>query len=420
VDESDPLDLFAGSQQPLRFYWEHPASAASVVGLGAAARVEAGGASRFRDASAQADALWAGVEIEGAAPRWAGPLLVGGFGFDDAAAPTSERWRGFPPARLFLPQDLIVRRDGEAWGLTAAPARATPRPPALALPGSSEDPACAPAFRAAPDHRLGDYRAQVERALEAIQGGEFEKVVVARSCTVSGRAPHDPVALLRALRSHHPGCVIFALAFGDACFLGATPEPLVRLARRRVFTAAVAGSAPRGRSPEEDARLGRALRESKKDHEEHALVVRSLRAALQDLCDPLSIPEAPTLLCTEGIQHLHTPVEGVLRDGVGISILELVSRLHPTPAVGGSPRRPALRWLRQHEELDRGWYAGPIGFLGPRGEGEFAVALRSALMRGHEATFFAGAGIVADSDPDAELAETRLKLRTILDALMEI
>ena len=224
--------------------------------------------------------------------------------------------------------------------------------------------------------------------------------------------------VLDTLRRVHPSCASFAVGRPGATFLGAAPERLVQLDGRRVETAALAGSARRGRNPEEDARLARELCESKKEQAEHAVVVRALREALSESCDEIAAPEAPRLLRLEGIQHLETPLVGTLRDEA--SVLELAGRLHPTPAVAGAPQQAALAWIAQREELERGWYAGAIGVVRHDGGGEFCVALRSALLCGENAHLFAGAGIVAGSDPDAELRETRLKLRAMLGALVEL
>ena len=184
----------------------------------------------------------------------------------------------------------------------------------------------------------------------------------------------------------------------------------------RALTAALAGSAPRGRNPEEDARIGRALCESKKNQSEHAVVVRALRDALAPCCSELEVAQAPRLLRVDGIQHLETPVTGALKGE--FSAIELAGRLHPAPSVAGAPQGAALNWLAREEDLDRGWYAAPIGWMDASGAGEFCVALRSALLRNGEASLFAGAGIVPGSDPEDELEETRLKLRAMLDPLL--
>ena len=342
------------------------------------------------------------------------PLLVGGVAFDPAS-PASERWSDFPGARLVLPAHLRVQRAGRAAVYRVAGASAVPQtePPAPL-------PADPPDFRIVADQSSEAWRAKAAAAREAVRSGVLEKVVLARSCLVTAAAPLDVAGLLTALRERHPGCTLFAVASGGTTFLGATPEDLVEVdAEGRVAASALAGSARRGRTPEEDRALARALRESKKEQEEHAVVVRALRRVLSETCSELTAPEAPGLLRTDGIQHLHTPFDGRLADP-GTSVLDLVGRLHPTPAVGGAPRGVALDWLRRREHLDRGWYAGCVGWVGAGGEGAFAVALRSALVRGPEALLFAGAGIVAASDPAAELAETRLKLRSVLGPLVEI
>jgi len=217
---------------------------------------------------------------------------------------------------------------------------------------------------------------------------------------------------------------------GEATWLGASPERLVRLHAADVRTGALAGSAPRGRTPEDDARLGEALRASEKERAEHAAVVQAIRGALDGVCGELDGPETPGLMKIEGIQHLETPLRGqLLPDALPTTgVLELLARLHPTPAVGGLPRLAALDWIRRFEGLERGWYAGPVGFVDASGGGEFWVSLRSGLIRNPEAhapaaahaRLFGGAGIVQGSVPARELAETRLKLRAMLAPLTEI
>ncbi len=413
----DLLPVFATSPARFRFYLERPGRGEALVGLGDAARVEAAGARRFADADRASRELLERLSVRG--EPGPGPLLVGGFGFEDAP-PATPRWQGFPALGLVLPRHLELRRGERAWSLRAEGAEPGAERPACGpvAPGSRTR-ADAPAFRARADAPLDAYRRRVEQALGSIHAGALEKVVVARSCTVRGAAPLDAVGLLATLRRIHPGCTLFAVALDDAVFLGATPERLVRRDGDQVRCAAVAGSAPRGGTPAEDQARARALLESKKDQEEHAIVVRALREGLGPFCHELRAPESPELLRTDGIQHLYTPVEGRLASPCP-SVLRLAGAVHPTPAVGGTPSAAARAWLREHEGLDRGWYAGGIGTVDAAGDGAFAVALRSALLRGREASLFAGAGIVASSDPEAELAETRLKLRTILAPLMEI
>lgn len=439
VPACDGLEVFGNSVQHERFYWERPAEARSIAALGCTAAIETEGANRFVESSARAQQLFAGLHIAGEVETpGAGPFLVGGFAFCDAAS-TASHWSDFPTGRLALPEITIVGVGGRAWctvtrvvaagcdvleacrdlrsslesvrsSLPALGATDSP-PPLVERSGSS-------AYHAVPDRTYADYRAQVASALREIGDGVFEKLVLARSVCLRREGDFDPCAQLDALRRAHPSCAVFAVARPSSVFLGATPECLVRLDMGRVETASVAGSAPRGRSPEEDSRLGRELRESKKEQNEHAVVVRALCAALAPHCNGLDVRESPRLMRLKDIQHLETPIAGTVCDRS--SILDLLNSVHPTPAIAGAPREAALEWLRCNENLDRGWYGGPVGFTDAAGGGEFYAALRSALLSDEEARLFAGAGIVEGSQPENELRETRLKLRAMLDPLLEI
>jgi isochorismate synthase len=258
------------------------------------------------------------------------------------------------------------------------------------------------------------WKESVSAAAWAVRGGSLRKVVLSRGVRVRAGCL-NPTGMLRSLRTDYPGCTLFAVARGNRCFLGATPERLVRLRDGEVHVTAIAGSAPRGLTEEEDGHLGAVLLASIKDQIEHAVVVEALRDALATVCTTISASSAPVLLKIQNVQHLYTPLTARLRDRR--TVLELVDLLHPTPAVGGVPREDALRWIDHHEGWDRGWYAGVVGWMDGAGEGECAVAIRSALLRDTEALLFAGCGIVADSDPDQEYAESSLKLGAVLSAL---
>lgn len=253
------------------------------------------------------------------------------------------------------------------------------------------------------------------RSLERdLRHGDLRKVVLARQCLVHGDCPFDPARALARLRDGYADCFIFAVAHGSRCFLGASPERLVRLSRGTVRATCLAGSIARGSTPEQDRRLGEELLASAKDRAEHAFVA-VISDALADAgvaCAPLG---AQTLMKLRNVQHLFTPVVGQAPGD--LNILELVERLHPTPAVGGYPRAAALPAIAQRERLDCGWYAGPIGWMDARGDGEFAVAIRSALLRGAEGGAVRGCGLVAGSDPEREYVELSLKLCPMLSVL---
>lgn len=406
---ADPIAVFCRARERERFLWLAPAAGRARVALGVRESIEARGEKRFAEAAQRARAL---LERESD-----GIPLVGGFAFAPARESDPE-WSGFPDLRFALPERLLEIEAGRARWLGCEPPRdASPPERAAQAPHSargSADPALSIESGEAP----AAYRGRVAAALREIERGELEKVVVARRLRLRRRGGFDVEPLLRALAARHPSCTLFAIARGEAVFLGASPEPLLRVCGGVVESAALAGSTARGRSPEEDRALARALLESKKEQAEHAAVLRALRAALSPFCSELRAPEAPVLRRLDGIQHLESEVRARLAQP--ISILELAAQLHPTPSIAGAPVGAALRWLARHEELARGWYAGGVGCLDARGEGELCVALRCALFRGDEALLYAGAGVVAGSQPEAELLETRLKLHALLDPLLEV
>jgi menaquinone-specific isochorismate synthase len=256
----------------------------------------------------------------------------------------------------------------------------------------------------------------VRTALGRIDAGKFNKIVLARTRTIRADAPLHPLKMLNGLRQRFPDCYAFSIANGSGqSFIGATPERLARVSRGVLETEALAGSAPRGTSASEDAVHGAALQRSEKDRREQKLVLDSICRRLSPLGLELEFSTEPTLRKLANVQHLQTPVRATLPESV--RLLDVIARLHPTPAVGGSPREAAVASLRELERFPRGLYAGALGWLNSRGGGEFFVGLRSALVDGATAQLFAGAGIVAGSSPERELAETELKFRAIQEAL---
>jgi isochorismate synthase len=406
----DPLQVFSAAGTAPRFYWEQPAAQRFRVGIGCAARIDVRGEARFRDAESQVAACLDRLQWEGSGPRIA--QLVGGFAFTPTAS-TNGLWRGFAAGELRLPE-LCYWREGDRHvrdAIATSPWSALDPPP---LPIGHPVRGAAEIGNGGPEA----YTGRVQRALTEIRSGSLQKVVLARAVHVTARSSIDPVAWLVALRERFPACTLFAIGAGDAVFLGASPERLVRVTGDVVETAALAGTAPRGASQASDRAFGVALSDSRKNGDEHAIVVQHLEQALAECCDDVALDPEPRLLRTRTVQHLCTELRARRRAVSPVSLLGLVERLHPTPAVGGAPRAAALDWLARHEDLERGWFAGPVGFLQSNGDGEFVVALRSALVRGRSATAWAGAGIVARSDPHSEFTETELKLRTVLGPLL--
>jgi len=415
--------LFTGS----RFFWTEPGRRLSLVGFGEAFRIESEtGEGRFAEADRKWRAAAAAVEINGEAPPCTGPVLFGGFSFDPASI-REPLWRHFPSARLTVPRYLLTVRDGRAW-LTEnrlVPAdgddgRSGRSDPAV-LPGPfgpmppDAGESAPPAILRAEEQRPDEWKAAVAQAASAIRAGRLDKVVLARRLTLKADGPFRPEPVLRRLLAEQLNTYVFAIESGGSCLIGATPERLVKKTGNRLTTVSLAGSAARGATPEEDDRIGAELARDGKNMLEHALAVGMIRSVLARYCTDVRLPDAPLLHKLKDIQHLLTPIEGDARGDV--SLFDVVEALHPTPALGGMPKTDALAMIRGMESMDRGWYAAPIGWIDWRMDGEFAAAIRSALLAGNEAVLFAGCGIVGDSDPDAELTETRLKFRPMLSAL---
>jgi salicylate biosynthesis isochorismate synthase len=259
----------------------------------------------------------------------------------------------------------------------------------------------------------------VARSAGAVGRGRIDKVVLARSLQVQATSSIDPTVVLARLaapssRDTVP-VTVFAFDRGGRTFLGATPERLVEAQGRQFRTIALAGTTARGTDVASDGDLAATLLASEKDREEHAVVVDMLRETLRPIASRLDIDRAPHISRLPTVQHLASEVSGELRGDHGV--LDLVDRLHPTPAVGGWPRTAALELLDEQEQLDRGWYAGPVGWLDANGDGEFVVAIRSGLVAGDQASLFVGCGIVGDSEPDREWIESELKLQSLVSAL---
>ena len=397
-----------------------PPEGPSVVGCGAAATVTAGGPDRFEAVRDRARDLFAGVDAtDDAAPP---PRLFGGFAFAHDRV-VDARWRGFPDARFVLPAVQVSRGEGDTWVRAQAVGPDAAADAEARLAAASERLAVAhPPEPGGPgvldverSPTRPDWDDRVETVLSRIAEGGLRKVVLAGSLAARLGEPFDLGASLARLDALDADTHRFAVAPGEGpTFVGATPERLVTKRGAAVETEALAGSIGRGDSADADAALAERLVDSEKDQHEHGLVVDAIRDQLAPLAaDVETGPQSVRTL--ETVQHLHTPLRATLADDA--HVLDVVERLHPTPAVGGLPPAAALRTIRETEPLDRGWYAGPVGWVGPDGDGDFAVAIRSAVVEGRDATLYAGNGIVADSDPADEWAEVQLKFEPMLEHL---
>lgn len=392
-------------------YWARPAEGRFLLGLGVVASVEAQGEGRFRalDAAfAEYRRLWQAVDADGLGFQ---PAALAGFAFGQEG-----QGEPLPNARLAIPV-LLAQRRGESCALTFTCNRESSHGTVLsgwlALAGellAALDRDFAPASsgslsRLASQPEDEVWLARAARAVADIRAGDLDKVVLSRSIRVRAGRPFEPAALMAALAARYPGCIHFAHADSPrGVLLGATPESLVSLADGQVVSDALAGT---------DWQAGRL--DDDKSLREHRLVVNAIVRALEPTCGFLEIPARPKILELHELRHLRSVIRGAVLPGT--TLFGLVERLHPTPAVGGAPARRALEWLARHGEVRHGWYSGATGWIGFDGDGEFAVALRCAWLAGNEAELFAGAGIVAGSDPRIELAETEAKLNAMLGVL---
>jgi menaquinone-specific isochorismate synthase len=381
------------------------------------------GPDRFEQVREAASELFEGLATPASLPDGARPRLYGGFAFHEGHEAPGV-WEGFPGALFVLPEiQLSLTADG-AW-LTAAATgwKATDRVeerldrwqrrlPALPELARSGTPGIAVEH---PTPSREGWRRQVEDAVAKIRAGDLRKVVLAQALGVELERSVDVAGALTNLSEVYPGCHRFLFEpDGSGTFFGATPERLVRLREGTVRTEALAGSTGRGETTAEDEWLASQLRDSEKDVHEHELVVEAIRGQLAPLAAEVTTGSR-TVRKLATVQHLQTPIQADLAGDE--HVLGLVDALHPTPAVGGLPPDRALETIRETETFDRGWYASPVGWFDAEGDGSFAVAIRSALADGRAATLFAGAGIVADSDPDEEWDELQLKYGPMRDGL---
>ncbi len=399
-----------------------PARDELVIGLGSARDLSAAAAKGLSALARAQRALR--IDARGDVQH-GGALLLGASPFDPSRPATGAWGEGTVAARWVLPEITFVVRAGEAHcavaGATSRADAEAQRDRALATRAAARP---ASSSRETPrlelDESPGSFQRRVRQAIHAMAQGEVQKVVLARCCHLHAAQVFDARRILAHLLALETDAVRYSLPLPAGRLIGATPERLLCVSGRQVSVDAIAGSMARGLKPESDLVAMRSLRESKKDQQEHAIVSRALVAALAPLLGPLDAPRAPRILSTAALHHLHTPLRASRNpQNPEHAALELAARVHPTPSVAGFEQAAALVWLRAHEPLARGAYAGPFGWVDFEGGGALSVALRCALLRGACATVFAGAGIVADSDPAAEWMETTLKMRTLLAALRE-
>lgn len=384
-------------------------------------------------------------EVDATALPELAPRFFGGFAFQPQFVPDNT-WSTFHPAHFVLPHFLLIKQEGNTWLTIHGLANGDEPTKAIAVELLDAVRARYEMLRDAqrgetklnqplPVSHAGDtqsavwtgirfpmpysaWHEMVEQARQAIASQQLQKVVLSRVCEVRHNVAIDPLPAVTFLDELYPSCYRFLYeAVPGHAFFGASPELLISRNGAVIKTMGLAGSIGRGQTVAEDRALASDLLASQKDMGEHQLVVEAIRQRLMPRCGHLEVAREPDILRFRNIQHLYTPIAGELIDAATTSVLDLVRELHPTPALGGVPRDKALDFLIEAEPVPRGWYAGPIGWFDGSENGTFSVAIRSAVTQHQRAWLYAGAGIVADSDPEKEWSETELKFRPILEAL---
>ena len=429
IDSIDPLLFFQSGREHYlgeRFFWKDPADEIVLVGMGIAKQIQSDQATDrfFHVEKVWQDFLAESITYNPFMENGSGPLLFGGFSFDPLKQKT-ELWSKFSDSQFYVPKFMLSIIKGQTFlttnivctnhddlSLFQLAVKEMQRLLSFADQGLDFEPAKQIDTKAISPQR---WKETVDEVVKDLKDGALKKVVLARELRLQFDHCVPSEAVLSRLYKEQHDSFIFAFESHGDCFIGASPERLLKKQGGNVFSTCLAGSIPRGKTKEEDQMLGEQLLADRKNRMEHQFVVEMIKEALEESCEDIILPDKPQLMKIRDIQHLYTPVIGKCKEDA--SLLMLVERLHPTPALGGLPKKEAIEKIRQVEELDRGLYAAPLGWMDYQGNGEFAVSIRSGLIQGKEASLFAGCGIVADSDSESEFLETSLKFRPMLTAL---
>jgi len=353
----------------------------------------------------------------------AGPKMFGGFPFDTKEQ-YSELWNEFHGSEFRVPSYLLTIEGDKAYFTINLfiEAHSDTKEIIERIQRDKEQLLSPSIPKAKTNHVVLSHEVDPEAWKElvtqtrtAIENGFAEKIVIARELQLEFEYTIELATVLQHLLEVQRNSYVFIWEKNGTAFVGATPERLVWVNNQQLLSACLAGTAPRGKTIEEDQRIGEELLMDDKNREEHQYVVDMIKDALKDLAEDIEIPEKPVLYPLKNLQHLFTPVQAILKDD--ITILDIAERLHPTPALCGLPTERSMRFIRDHEQLERGWYGAPIGWFDHRFNGEFAVAIRSGLVKDNKASLFAGCGVVRGSDPEVEYEETKIKFQPMLHAL---
>ncbi|HEX6982748.1 MAG TPA: isochorismate synthase [Balneolaceae bacterium] len=433
----DPLSYLkkCWDKDGFQYYWEKPSDEFAIAAGEKMLTVSASGKDRFRQVNRQIKAVQkATSECSFAAHSYSGLMFLGGFSFFDTISTAA--WKPFKAASFTVPKWMIIK-DGSSHLLTISfDLKSFPSPkklhrhllqkieeikqfivitPVNKMNGRKEVGPSENHLLPNQGLEYGHWISSIKKAKYRINQNTFKKIVLARHISRTD-VETSPIQIISRLRRQYSDCHNFLIHHPDnSTFLGSTPERLASFRHNLLQTEALAGSIQRGETSAEDAMFEQDLTVSSKEQHEHNFVVKDIQQRLKPFVDHFDMNHQPGVRKLANVQHLYTPIRANLNKNA--DILSVIEQLHPTPAVGGFPRKDAVPYIKELENFERGWYASPIGWLNTKGRGEFGVAIRSGLLTKSTAHFYAGCGIVADSDPHAEWKETHLKFQPMLSAL---
>lgn len=426
IENKDPLLIFEGAKQFVkdRFYWINPNRTLAITGVGSVQTLIAE-KNRFQET----ENLWkqavenAWIDNPYKMVPATGLVAFGGMDFDPLEAKT-ELWKKFELSKFYIPELMLTTYHSDSYVTVniLINKEETIDEAATRLRKNTQKFITGKTFGVQhieiKRNRVIEpekWKETVKEATKEMKEKRAEKIVLAREVRLSFTEEINITQVLEELHHTQANSYIFAFESGGDCFIGATPERIVKVENNNLLSTCLAGTAPRGKTKEEDEQIGYELLHDKKNRDEHEFVVKMIKEAVLKTCTNVNIPNEPVLHPLKNLQHLYTSVTGTLKDEY--SIFDCLKDLHPTPALGGTPTEDSLAYIREHELLDRGWYGAPIGWVDSNQNGEFAVAIRSGLIQGDEASLFAGCGVLADSDPEMEFEETRIKMLPMLNVL---
>lgn len=437
IDNIDPLAYLemCWNKNNFHYYWEKPEEEFAIAGGKELISISDEGPDRFKNIHSKFEEIRQfTAEYSMLDHPYSGMMMLGGFSFFDQLR--NNLWGAFKPASFTIPEWTIIK-DGKFTLATVGVKLKSfesadelrrhlrdqigniTRTININTESNIQDRPTASSVQASLSlngSEYDDWIISVNKAKSLIDKKNFEKLVLARQVTVSKSHDMLPTQVLNKLRQQYASCYNFLIHRPNGkTFLGSTPERLGAFRNKLLLTEALAGSIQRGNTATEDTFFEKYLSDSEKDRKEHNFVIRDIEERLAPLVESFNRSNQPEIKKLSNVQHLYTPIRAQLKDD--ITMFDVIDQLHPTPAVGGYPWQDASAYINKLENFDRGWYAGPVGWFNTNGDGEFAVGIRSGLFTKDKAHFFAGCGIVANSQPDMEWKETNLKLKPMLSAL---